>query len=605
MSVMSLVLYFVFYLQEIEMPPINWVYGARTPDISERVENTIYRAHKYRNALCELELSKRERLYMLLGRLAPDYVRLDKCVGQLESMLAELRMNIQKEKVRQKTKHPKGLEEVKAKVIEVRSLLKESREKRKTAKHEAYETPAMIAAMKENEDRHKAECVIAKDDANLYWGTEAIVKMACRSFSNGAPPKFKRFTGEGQLAVQLQGGLDCEDAVTKANTLCFIEPTVGKDANCFFRIGSCEGRPVFAQIPIRFHRPLPEGGRIKWAYLERRKMANKSKWSIRLNIDIPMQSGRDIYSWVAVHCGWKTYGDGIRSAVWQGSDGKHGEVFLSSEHLKDYDRLDAVKSKRAGLFNESIEKLIEFANAHSNGELPDWFREKQKSFHLWKSAARLAALVHHWKENRFVGDDIFHSMVKRVKKDKHLWQHERRLSARVAKRRNHQYRNFTSQMSDQYGVLYYSQIEVAKLVKNSAPEELKRDIPQVHRNAGHAAISTLIQFMKEKFPLHAVEVGTENLTRQCANCGEICDGSEADSSKRTYTCQCGKTWDVDDNALANTIAKGKAMRKSGVLLDIAKAHEKQIEERQMRLKKMQDGNRNRNRSKKEKTLQAV
>src|SRR5690606_31760086 len=90
--------------------------------------------------------------------------------------------------------------------------------------------------------------------------------------------------GEGQIAVQLQGGMDT-DQMWSPNTLCYLDQHEDGPVTCVCRIASDErGKPIFARVPIIFHRPLPRG-RVKWCYVERRMLADRERWSVRFTID--------------------------------------------------------------------------------------------------------------------------------------------------------------------------------------------------------------------------------------------------------------------------------------------------------------------------------
>ena len=574
------------------MAVLNWVYGAK-PDIESElcIDDAIYAAHKYRNELCALELTKRERHEALLQRLAPDYVAACDAVTEAESSLAEVREAIQAERVKQRTKRPKGISHLTQRATKIKKELKELRATRKTEKQESYEDPIVKEAMDENAALHKAERSQAKQESGLYWGTEGIVRQACASFSSGAPPRFKRYDGTGQLAVQLQGGLDCEDA-TRQNFLCYFDEIVGKRAVCYIRVASDGRNPVFARVPIVMHRPLPKGGKIKWGYLEKRKIANHVRWSIRLNVEMESPTEpRDPATWVAIHYGWRMQPNGLRVALWQGSDGKKGAIVLPMEHCKDYEKLDALQSEMKTRFNESVDDLRSWIKSKRDDQLPEFLREIS-NLHAWKSHGRLASLVLKWRDERFSGDEtIFEKLNSDRKWIKHRWQNACRLSRRIVRRRKDSpdfgYRAFAKKMSDQYGVVFACKFDLKELTENSEPEDLERDNTHANRRSKWAAIATLHQMICEKFPLGVVEVDSQNLTRECSRCGEI-----APRNQRKVQCrECGKTWDCDENALANTIARGKAALKSGALLDLVAAQREAEKKRREKLAKMQEANR--------------
>jgi hypothetical protein len=566
------------------MATLNWCYHAKGPDIENAVNDAIYAAHKYRNRLCELELEKRKRHYDLLRELAPRFVELEKSIELEEAELGKCREAIQQERVKQRTKSPAGVKHWVDRANQSKEALKQMRAGMKEAKLEAYSDPAVKAAMEANTEQHKEECKQAKGESGLYWGTEAIVKMACASFASGAPPRFKRFDGQGQLAVQLQGGLDCADSA-HFNGLCYLGEQDGKRREVFFRIGSDEKRcPIFARVKIVFHRPLPEG-KIKWAYLERRKIADHVRWTLRLTIDVEEKPVDRLPGVVAIHTGWRSASPGLRVATVMGSDGQRGTLKLSADHCADYDRLDKIRSERDQKFNAMILRLREWLK---DREIPDWMAEIRPHLHAWKSQQRLASLWWQWKEDRFDGDDsIFNELGEWRKADKHQWQHYSRLSVRIIRRRKDIYRNFVSDLSKRYGIAIVSPIDAKDLTENSSPEDLDADPTVAHRQAKWAAVSELTQMIREKFRTDCIDVDSKNITRQCSNCGEI-----AEENKRRIQCRgCGHTHDCDDNAVANTMARGEVAMKDGALLANVAAEELAAKKRVEKLLKMQEARR--------------
>ena len=558
----------------------NYSYGAKAPDIEQEVTDAIYAAHRYRNRLCELELEKRKRHELLLLRLAPEYVDASIQVASAESELGRVREKIQAEKIKQRTKKPTGISNLTSEATAIRKRLKELRATRKSTKQAAYNSTDVKHAMAQNQLQHKEACAQAKRDSGLYWGTEALVFNSCKPFKSGSPPKFMRFSGEGQLAVQRQKG-------DNPIYLCYISDVNGKHAICNFRVASDpKGKPIFARVPIIFHRELPEGSSLKWAYLERRMMANKVKWKIRLTVDTTVDVDRDSNSWCAIHYGWTMQSSGLRVAIWQGSDGKQGAVVLPTKHCNDYARLDETKQARDVAFNTAVESLKEWLS--DRDDIPEWLAEVKPRLHVWRAHGRLAGLVWRWRESRVDGDEsIFNELEEWRKFDKHKWQHECRLSARVARRRKDLYRNVASQLSSQYGVLYAARIEVKKITQTGKPEDLEGDQSTVTRHSRWAAIASFHEILAEKFPIHTICVDPRDISRKCCNCGELTEPQ----SRKVQCRECGATWDIDENALANTIARGEAMQKSGVLLELQEEHQLKVKAGLEKLRKMQDGRR--------------
>lgn len=649
----------------------NWVYGVKSIDIENAVSNAILLAHRYRNRLCELEHDKRSRHEQLLQKLAPEYVAACQSVEAIEKQLADARDAIQTERIKQRKKTPAGVSQYQDAAAAAKKLLKELRAARKIAKQRAYAEIEVSAAMLANAEQHKAERKLAKAEAGLYWATEAVVNQSCQSFASGSPPRFKRYDGEGQLAVQLQGGLETCQA-SQANTLCYFGHTTGKLTECFIRIGSEERKPVFARVQVIMHRPLPDGA-IKWAYLERRMIANSPKWFVRLTVETQAGTDRNQSTWVALHVGWRsTPNGGVQAGLWQGSDGKRGAIVLKEKHCRDYATLDYIRSQRDRAMDNA--KVWIKAWLKSQPYQPEWMAEAITTMHLWRSEARLAKLAmkcreiagelvdtsieipqdvvsHYMPPGRFDFGTVALAMVKTMpearytrsfngksiygvyadqsfrvsnhlpdsgeylsanrtedvslladalkhgkvtlsaldalerwrKVDTVRWQHEARLGKRISRRRTDLFRTTAKQLSDRYGVVYIGKIDAKELTENSSPEDLERDNTQSHRHAKWAAVSDLIRLVGEKFPLHALHVDTKNLTRQCHKCGTLA----AKNQRKVQCLECGATWDCDDNAIENTIARGEAMQKSGGLLALRKAQVEKEKSAEAKLAKMQ------------------
>jgi hypothetical protein len=548
----------------------NWVYGGKFPSPQSVVDDAVYAAHKYRNKQCELELAKRQRHYDILRRFAPEFVEAEKDVQCLESELASCRESIQAEKMKQRTKHPVGCKHWTSRISDIKAELKTARAKQKEAKHSAYDDPKVKAAIIENAEQHKAEFAQAKQESGLYWGTEAIVTQSCRSFSSGAPPRYVRYEGAGQLAVQVQGGMDTKD-LTNPNTLVYLEGE-GRLRTAKIRIASDDGRQVFADLPIVMHRELPDG-RVKWAFLQRRKRANKTRYSLRMSIEVGDGGSSEVLPGeVSIHVGWRMLPDGLKVATWLGSDGKKGELVLPNKHLEDYARLDEIKSTRDREFNDEVDILRKWM---ADSVIPGWMEEATGHIHSWMSQKRLAALVIQWRDNRFDQDrKIFERLDRWRKKDKHAWQNFARLSERISGRRKTIYQTFLCELSKQYGVAIIASIDAKELNENSDPEDLETDPTIHHRRSKWAAVSTLLQYVQEKWPDRCIDVEGKNMSRQCMHCGHV----NEPQGRRIECRECGEIWDIDSNAAT-------------VMLAILEAKELKASEAMEKLLKMQEARR--------------
>jgi hypothetical protein len=494
----------------------------------------------------------------------------------------------------------------------VKAMTAELRERRavlRATKKDAYNRPEVAEAMLENARQAKAEAAEVKQESGLYWATEATVRAACGSFASGAPPRFARWTGEGQLAVQFIGGLPVEE-LTQPNTLCWVEGE-GRVRQAHFRVTSQERRPVWVTVPVVWHRDLPEGGSVKWAFLERRKLANKDRFKLRLSIEVPdVEPTTPPDSMAVLHLGWRSNPDGSVRVAMVGNGQRSIDVVLPWKFFDGWDRLDVVRSARDRSMNDAKElvaQALRIAVEQGGEEVEEWpefLQEAKAHGHLWRSPARLVGLwrkLSAWiKDQVGTNIDVGWPYLERdlgdwVKADRLLWQHEARLRKRLIGWRNDFYRNTAAGLARRVRVVAVGAVPVEELTRCSQPEDLKADPTASHRRARLAAVSTLRRFVEEQFPCRTVHVDQVNLSTQCAECGHVNTRADGFSIKCGG---CGAVFDIDANAMRNTHARAKAMVEGGHLLALAEAAAVKKEQARERLLKMQDAARKKNAARK-------
>src|SRR5262249_58171310 len=109
----------------------------------------------------------------------------------------------------------------------------------------------------------------------LYWGSYLAVEEGLARAGHGPPPQFHRGTGDGKLAVQLQGGLPVADASRGEDPRLRLVPVAAgayapgaprplRRTHAYLRVGSDRRAPVWAQVPVVLHPPLPANPTITW-----------------------------------------------------------------------------------------------------------------------------------------------------------------------------------------------------------------------------------------------------------------------------------------------------------------------------------------------------
>jgi len=550
------------------LPSRIWSYGADAPheESRERVEGQYRAAHRYRNKLCEIERARREASEKAIRRAAPDLEKLDAEVlrlqGELDAALAEGRGRNQSE--RKRVKDP----ELTRRIKELRGLLREARSRLNVRRREVYADPRTKAALGAVTEASFAAKKLARAETEAFWPTYLQVEQAAAKFGTGAPPRFLRWTGEGKIAVQIQGGLPVTSLFTGTDRRFRLVPIGGLDYTAYLRVGS-EGRePVWARCDVRLHRLPPYDAKVQWVYLTRRREGTRYRWWLQLVLaraagwDRPdaAKAGR-----VAVDLGWRLLpdGTGLRVAYWLGDDGAEGELVIPHDRLKapedepewrphaTWDKPDDLRSIRDKYFDGIRLNLAEWLRSRV---VPDWLRERTVTLGQWRSTARLAALILHWRGERFAGDEeMFEALEAWRKRDKHLYNWEGSQRGKLVRWRDDLYAKFACGLMRRYREIVLEDVNWRELAK--VPEPGQASLPGgVVPYRRVAAVGRLTELLKERMEVVWVDPAGKATdgealapTMRCAECGEM-DAFDA-ARELVRTCRhCHFTEDQDRRA---------------------------------------------------------
>ena len=534
------------------MPSVIYRYGAREPAQNlPLIWEHLRAAHRYRNKLVEIERARRETSSAIVSAASPE-------LSDLEARYAELTAKSDAEAARIKAvnkaaRKQKATAEDRAALGAIRTEKKEVYAALKHAKDAAYKSVEARAALDQVDAKALTEAKEARANCGCGWGTYLQVEQSLTGIRKGPPPKFLCWRGDGKLAVQLQGGMSIDEAEAGDNRLR-IEAG-GKRRNVWLRIGSDENKqPVWAVVPVIFHRPLPRDAHIKWAYLTARRVACHTQWAVCFVLaraggwrktDLA-DGGR-----VSVDLGWRLMPDGLRVAFWRGDDGEEGEVLISHRDVSRWTKVDDLRSIRDGRFNDARDGLAAWLDGR---EVPEWLAEKADHLRLWRSTARLASVALAWRDARFDGDnEAFAALEAWRKKDKHLLEWERNQHQKAIAWRDNLYRNLAATLSRRYKTVVVEDAnwrEIGELPGVGEPAEN----PVAARNRTIASPGLLRRFLRERFA-ECVEAKSENTTQRCHSCGEIMGVDTASSV--ILTCpHCAEHGDQDAGACKNLLASG-------------------------------------------------
>jgi hypothetical protein len=563
-------------------------YGCLEPIAGREVlEDQLRRANRLWNVLVEIERRHRDRYRELLA-VDSAAAAADDAVKAAMTEIAAMRESI-KAKRKRARKNVEIDDGTKARLAAARAQLAELVATAKQARAEAR--ARLKDQLHDLETERRAAVKAARQAAaadGLYWGTYNAVIASYetgrqRALRSGAELRFRRYTGEGGITVQIGGGLPTDQVFGSHGQLqidplpegAFTHPSRGergrRQRTCVRIRATSTGRdPVWVELPMVMHRPLPPG-MIKEARLTRVRVATHWRYRLSIIVDEPdVMRHPACTDAVALDLCWRQVSSGIRvgfladdagrlsvlaglPGVAVGDAGSTAQIVLPDSLLSALRRCDELRSIRDGNFNAARDELAAWLNTAT---IPDWLRERTTTLPQWRSAARLAALVLAWREGRFPGDDEIYARLEAWRKqDKHLYEWQENLREKLLLRRREMYRVIAARLAQTYGRIVLEDIDLRQFAIQSEPEEGPRDENEARRQRMLAAPSQLRAEIERAAMAAGVEVvrsPAEWTTQRCHACGEL---ERFDAAKWLHhTCsRCGASWDQDENACRNLL----------------------------------------------------
>lgn len=531
------------------LPSRIYSYGARPPsENADLVREQLRAANRYRNALVEQELRRRQQSLQALLDAFPDAVRLQDDVVRLEAELEEARIALKRQHAIDRRRSATTEQKDQVQSIVVR--LREARAVWKARKAECWADPFLVSRLEAVEAEDNTTRKTLRAACGIYWGSYLSVEQCLKDARKGAPPRFKGYRGEGKLAVQLQGGLSVSEALLGTDQRLRIEVVSGTRkkpyAIAWLRVGS-EGRaPIWAKVPFVLHRPLPPESQIKWAYLLCCKVGPHEKWSVQFVLSQKEWVREDaaLEGMVAVDIGWRRVADGLRVAYWVGDDGAEGELVLSEYDLNGWERADTLRSTRDKAFDAERLRLHAWLTIAEG--VPEWLREMTATLHAWKSQRRLAAVAIRWREERFASDEEGFELLEAWRRqDRHLWCWETAQRRGIGAWREDLYCRFAAMLRRRYRTVILEKIDWRHFhrlpkVEQEAPEAAAREWVR------NAAPGRLAEILREKMVENQMTKAAFT-TQRCHACGER-EEFDAKMDLEHVCSHCGNVWDQDANA---------------------------------------------------------
>lgn len=574
------------------LPSKNYEYGCKPPVTNcEMAIEQLFLTNRFRNALVDNELNRRKHIQETRERLFPGLVSLQDQKLKIEEEIKELcdQQKLLNQTNRKKSVDPKLAGQIKAKKLKLVALKLNIKAKKDILSSSKALKKAWKFVNEEFQEKAKAiEHDFSKQ--GLFWGTSGMSRLTIKK--KGDAPRFKRFTGEGRVGMQIQKGLSIEGAfgcrdqrlrikrledfelrnsdgkvlytartyyvclykfwtlypnLELAESGCTISSVISKD-KCLvsIRINSdSKSKPIWADLPMIYHRPIPEDCLIKWIWIERKKVGTHWKWKVNFSVSKQTWERADKTGsgYIGIDVNWRRLDTGVRVAYGVGNDGRRWELVIPNERIERFQKVEDLISIRDKNFNAAKHSFGVWLK-NSKG-IPEWLKEKTKNVALWRSTAKLASVVFAWRKDRFAGDEgAYEALEKWRQQDKHLYDWQAFQTRNNILWRKDTFRKFVCKLRRHYEYVKIENLNVAEMRKNAAPEEVC-NVSKTNRNI--ASIGLLLAIIKETVRYQTVN--PRNTSKTCHCCDKL---TKLDGKDLTYTCEhCGQMWDRDYNSAIN------------------------------------------------------
>lgn len=541
------------------------------------------------NRCVEIDRRHQESMREIMAS-APDMARLVAEREHLGGRLEELRGNVKS--ARQKARKRTAIDSaIKAAIAEVRAALKANTQAIREARELAGESVRPLLA--ENETLRRSAIKSARQASaaeGLYWGTYNAVVQSYdlahqHAWQDGDQLRFRRWDGAGRWAVQIQtetGDEPTRIADVEAGRCRVLqierpaeewEEITAKNGATVrrrrlpvvrLRIGSdARRRPVWLEVPVKLHRPIPASAQITGAVLVRERIG--AQWRHRLNITVreaDSDSASPALPIVAVDVGWRVMPDGgLRVGYALGSDGWSLDMRCPERTRGALRTANGLRSLRDREFNAARDRLADWLEEAPH--VPVWMRERTRTIRRWRSPEALRRLCEDWREQPFPRDEEEHAALEawrsryvdgRSDGDLHHLAYEAHSRDQALAHRRDVYRTYAADIARRSSAVVLETFDLRDLLKRpEAEEEVFVDAYRVA--ARQAAVGELRQAIRQACATRGVpvrEVPSKDTTRVHHRCGHLIEQDYA-ADVRVYCPVCGEWYDQDANAAANLL----------------------------------------------------
>ena len=398
----------------------------------------------------------------------------------------------------------------------------------------------------------------------MYWCNYDDVIAAYetarkRTLREGRELRFQTWDGTGKVTVRYQQGRAVSGVQRADRRLQFdpVDPQAWTSprrserrrlarTRVRIRVGSEAREPVWLELPVVLHRPLPEDGTVRSASVICEKVGSRERWRLLVTIARPERSTRKGPA-VAVDVGWRLLPEGLRVAYWEDERGDHGQLVLGPPVLWQFSKLNDLKSIQDQHLRVALDALSAWSKTNQPPAGVDLSHVNE-----WRNPWRLLRLYWAWKDCRVPSDQAaFAALTVWKERHDHLHEWEANLRDQVIRHRKEIYRRFVAGLLRTHGRVFLEDLQIRAMARKDRPEDEGRNYSGGMRVV--AAVSLLGRLIEEHGDCE--RVSARHSTQQCSWCGHTKEWDAAENI--LHRCEgCSRLFDQDQNAARNILRRG-------------------------------------------------
>lgn len=430
---------------------------------------------------------------------------------------------------------------------------------------------------------------IASQTWGLYWGTYQLVEEAEQASRRSTPlyedTRWPPWKGEGSVSVQIMKGMSPVKLVQDTQVEYVPDAERGEEFGTLrLRIGSTGRRPIWAEWPVRLHRPLPSGCSIKRVTVHRRlggartsnpRSGRRERWEVQFILEMPLGDPRCGSGVVGIDLGWRRINEELRVCAFADEQGRTGELRLPAKLIGGYRRVESLRKTRDDMRGRALALVT---GLRDDPAAPAWFKKATEHAHAWRNPRRIPMFLRDWqgqgseKGGWSLGEIAFAWLSYWLERDRHLWQWESDQNRKNQNGKRKTYEKFAATLAEQYETIVLEELDLRVFATRPDKDALvgpdgRKESQQEERARAwrHLAGTYQLRLALENAALvrggSVCRVPAMNTTRTCSDCGLVVRRDFGGSV--AWICDCGVVHDQDKNAGMNLCERFRALEEAG------------------------------------------